>query len=261
MEVKKENKASYEICMRDAGFDLDPNRCLAVSTASIRTLAKNSGARWCLQCSSRPTHPPPTRPRCVAQHCWRNDDTPVASTQLLYYLSGLTCSDENVITKAGAQRRCAQHGIALVAPDTSPRNLGVEGEAESWDFGVGAGFYVDATQPKWKQWRMYSYVTKELPELLKGIPELDVSRVRCMYALHIHGMSYTKQSTFHDWQASITGHSMGGHGALVLGLRHPDLYRSISAFAPICNPMDVPWGNKGMLPMYYDVVVCTMYFF
>ena len=101
------------------------------------------------------------------------------SSQLLYYLSGLTCSDENVITKAGAQRQCAHHGIALVAPDTSPRDLGVEGESDSWDFGVGAGFYVDATQPKWSQWRMYSYITKELPALLETVPELDVTRVRC----------------------------------------------------------------------------------
>lgn len=104
--------------------------------------------------------------------------TSTTKAPILYYLSGLTCSDENVITKAGAQRKCAEHGIAFVAPDTSPRGLGVEGEAESWDFGVGAGFYVDATQPKWKQWRMHSYITKELPALLKNIPELDVDRVR-----------------------------------------------------------------------------------
>lgn len=143
-----------------------------------------------------------------------------AQVPVLYYLSGLTCNDENFIQKAGAQRSAAKHGIALVAPDTSPRGLGVPGEADSWDFGVGAGFYVDATQPKWAQWRMYSYVTKELPQVLRSLPELNVDK------------------------ASMMGHSMGGHGALVIGLRNPGDYASISAFAPICNPINVPWGHK-----------------
>ncbi|KAG2482418.1 hypothetical protein HYH03_018653 [Edaphochlamys debaryana] len=142
---------------------------------------------------------------------------------VLYFLSGLTCNDENFIIKSGAQRAAAARGVALVAPDTSPRGLGVEGEAESWDFGVGAGFYVNATQDKWKNWRMYEYVTEELPALLAsaalGSP-LDLGR------------------------ASVFGHSMGGHGALVAGLRNPQKFRSISAFSPICNPCNAPWGVK-----------------
>ncbi|GFR45590.1 hypothetical protein Agub_g6985 [Astrephomene gubernaculifera] len=142
---------------------------------------------------------------------------------VLYYLSGLTCTDENFIQKAGAQRQAAARGIALVAPDTSPRGLGVEGEAESWDFGVGAGFYLNATQEKWRAWRMYDYIVEELPALLRSAPvfaSLDPSR------------------------ASLCGHSMGGHGALVIGLRNPQSYRSLSAFAPICNPCNAPWGVK-----------------
>ncbi|KAF8056221.1 hypothetical protein HT031_006409 [Scenedesmus sp. PABB004] len=144
-----------------------------------------------------------------------------APVPVLYYLSGLTCTDENVIQKAGAQRGCAAAGLAFVAPDTSPRGLGVEGEAEAWDFGVGAGFYVNATQPKWAAWRMYDYVTKELPALLaSSFPGLDTAT------------------------ASIMGHSMGGHGALTVALKNPGVYRSVSAFAPICNPCAVPWGVK-----------------
>ncbi|KAK9793993.1 hypothetical protein WJX73_000375 [Symbiochloris irregularis] len=139
---------------------------------------------------------------------------------VLYYLSGLTCNDENVIQKSGCQRAAAQHGIAFVAPDTSPRGLSIEGEDESWDFGSGAGFYLNATQDKWKQYRMYDYITKELPEVLGQFDELDTSN------------------------AAITGHSMGGHGALVIGLRNPEQYKSISAFAPICHPVQVPWGEK-----------------
>ncbi|KXZ51495.1 hypothetical protein GPECTOR_12g458 [Gonium pectorale] len=146
-----------------------------------------------------------------------------AKVPVLYYLSGLTCNDENFIQKSGAQRQAAARGLALVAPDTSPRGLGVEGEAESWDFGVGAGFYVNATQEKWRAWRMYDYVVEELPALLRSDPafaSLDASR------------------------ASVCGHSMGGHGALVVGLRNPQSYRSISAFAPISNPVNAPWGVK-----------------
>lgn len=209
---------------------------------------------------------------------------------VLYYLSGLTCNDENFIQKAGAQRAAAKHDIALIAPDTSPRGLGVEGEADSWDFGVGAGFYVNATQvgcwgellrgnvtyhgshygallavwrswpllsheqqsrlaaltsgrtvpaphwprlsanccrchaaqDKWRNWRMYDYVTAELPALLASqfADKLDTSN------------------------ASIFGHSMGGHGALVVALRNAGRFKSVSAFAPICNPTRVPWGTK-----------------
>ncbi|XP_021741053.1 S-formylglutathione hydrolase [Chenopodium quinoa] len=140
---------------------------------------------------------------------------------VLYWLSGLTCTDENFITKSGAQRAASTEGIALIAPDTSPRGLNVEGEADSWDFGVGAGFYLNATQEKWKNWRMYDYVVKELPELLKeNFPQLDTTR------------------------ASISGHSMGGHGALTIYLKNLDKYKTVSAFAPIVNPINCPWGQK-----------------
>lgn len=140
---------------------------------------------------------------------------------VLYWLSGLTCSDENFMIKSGAQRAASNEGIALIAPDTSPRGLNVEGEADSWDFGVGAGFYVNATQEKWKNWRMYDYVVKELPELLTdNFPQLDTSN------------------------ASIFGHSMGGHGALTIYLKNLNKYKSVSAFAPIANPINCAWGQK-----------------
>ena len=137
------------------------------------------------------------------------------------YLAGLTCTEDTFMIKAGAQRLAAELGLMLVAPDTSPRGTDFPGQAESWDFGVGAGFYVDATEAPWKQnWRMYSYVTKELPALIAANYPVDVNK------------------------RGIFGHSMGGHGALVCGLRNPDLYRSVSAFAPISNPMGCPWGEK-----------------
>ncbi|KAM5558664.1 S-formylglutathione hydrolase [Rosa sericea] len=140
---------------------------------------------------------------------------------VLYWLSGLTCTDENFIAKSGAQRSAAKEGIALIAPDTSPRGLSIEGEADSWDFGVGAGFYLNAIQEKWKNWRMYDYVVKELPKLLnENFPQLDTLR------------------------ASISGHSMGGHGALTIYLKNLDKYKSVSAFAPIVNPINCPWGQK-----------------
>ncbi|KAK9907708.1 hypothetical protein WJX75_008553 [Coccomyxa subellipsoidea] len=139
---------------------------------------------------------------------------------VIYFLSGLTCTDENVMTKSGIQRKAAEEGVAIIAPDTSPRGLNIPGESVSWDFGVGAGFYLNATQPTWKNWRMYDYITKELPSVLQKFKELDLSN------------------------AAVMGHSMGGHGALTLGLRNPQLYKSISAFSPICNPSQVPWGQK-----------------
>lgn len=140
---------------------------------------------------------------------------------VLYWLSGLTCTDENFITKSGAQRVASSEGVALIAPDTSPRGLSIEGEADSWDFGVGAGFYLNATEEKWKNWRMYDYVVKELPQLLNdNFSQLDTSR------------------------ASISGHSMGGHGALTIYLKNLDKYKSVSAFAPIVNPINCPWGQK-----------------
>lgn len=147
--------------------------------------------------------------------------SPSRKFPVLYFLSGLSCTDENFIIKSGAQRVASSEGIALIAPDTSPRGLNVEGEADSWDFGVGAGFYLNATQEKWKNWRMYDYVVKELPAVLsENFPELDTTR------------------------ASVTGHSMGGHGALTIYLKNLDKYKSVSAFAPIANPINCAWGQK-----------------
>ncbi len=141
----------------------------------------------------------------------------------LYWLSGLTCTEENFIVKAGAQRVAAELGLAIVVPDTSPRGLNLPGEAESYDFGLGAGFYVDATEEPWARgYRMYSYVTKELPKTVAASFPIDPSR------------------------AGIFGHSMGGHGALTIALKNPDAYKSVSAFAPICSPMRCPWGKKAL---------------
>ena len=142
---------------------------------------------------------------------------------VLYWLSGLTCSEENFIVKAGAQRVAAELGLAIVVPDTSPRGLQIPGEDASYDFGVGAGFYVDATQAPWSRgYRMYSYVTRELPELVAATFAVDPAR------------------------AGIFGHSMGGHGALTIALKNPGYYKSVSAFAPICSPMRCPWGEKAL---------------
>jgi len=140
---------------------------------------------------------------------------------VVYYLSGLTCTDDNVTQKACVQRSAATHGLAIVMPDTSPRGAGIEGEDDSWDFGSGAGFYVDATVEKWaKHYNMYSYITKELPEIINTSFPVDGARM------------------------GVMGHSMGGHGALTMAMRHPGVYRSVSAFAPICNPTRCPWGEK-----------------
>jgi S-formylglutathione hydrolase len=141
----------------------------------------------------------------------------------LWWLSGLTCTDENFMQKAGALRRAAQLGLALVAPDTSPRGEQVPSDPEGgWDFGHGAGFYVDACASPWSShYRMHSYVVQELPELLER--ELSLNGRR-----------------------GISGHSMGGHGALVCALRNPGRYQSVSAFAPIANPSGCPWGQKAL---------------
>jgi S-formylglutathione hydrolase len=140
---------------------------------------------------------------------------------ILYYLSGLTCTEENFTVKAGAQRYAAEYGIILVAPDTSPRQTGIPGEEESWDLGTGAGFYLDATVTPWKRhYQMYTYVTEELPALIAANFPVNVN----------------KQGIF--------GHSMGGHGALICALKNPQKYLSVSAFAPICAPMSCPWGKK-----------------
>jgi S-formylglutathione hydrolase len=138
----------------------------------------------------------------------------------LFYLAGLTCTEETFVTKAGAQRHAAAAGMMLVAPDTSPRGAGVPGEAENWDLGLGAGFYVDATEAPWStSYRMYSYIL-ELHAL-----------IRAQFPVRSNAIG-------------IMGHSMGGHGALVLALRNPTLFRSVSALAPICAPSVCPWGEK-----------------
>jgi S-formylglutathione hydrolase len=139
---------------------------------------------------------------------------------VLYWLSGLTCTDENFTNKAGAQRVAAELGIMLVVPDTSPRGEGVADAEKAYDLGVGAGFYVNATQEPWsRHYRMYDYIVDELPSVIEGsFPASD--------------------------RRSISGHSMGGHGALVIALRNPYRYRAVSAFSPITNPINSPWGKK-----------------
>ena len=139
----------------------------------------------------------------------------------LIYLAGLTCNEETFMTKAGAQRRAAELGIALIAPDTSPLGAGIPGESDTWDFGLAASFYLDATQAPWsKHYRMESYLTQELVSVVGEHLPIDPQRL------------------------GLFGHSMGGHGALTLALRHPGLFKSLSAFAPICAPSQCPWGQK-----------------
>ena len=143
------------------------------------------------------------------------------SVPVLYWLSGLTCTHENFITKAGAQQYAAEAGLMLVVPDTSPRGAGVEGEDESYDLGTGAGFYINATVEKWaKQYRMYDYIVEELPQVIQANFPTDSER------------------------EGIFGHSMGGHGALTIALKNPKRFRSVSAFSPICAPTRCPWGEK-----------------
>jgi len=143
---------------------------------------------------------------------------------VLYWLSGLTCTDENFVTKAGAQRYAAELGIAIVTPDTSPRGEGVPDDPEgAYDFGLGAGFYVNATQAPWSDhYHMYDYISCELPALVAAQFPVDDSRV------------------------GISGHSMGGHGALTIALKNPGRFKSVSAFAPICSPLHCPWGEKAL---------------
>ena len=141
---------------------------------------------------------------------------------VVWYLSGLTCTHANVTEKGEYRAACAEHGLVFVAPDTSPRGDDVA-DAEGYDFGKGAGFYVDATQEPWsKHYRMWTYVTEELPALIVGEFAVD------------------------GYAQGITGHSMGGHGALTVALRNPELFRSVSAFAPIVAPSQVPWGQKAL---------------
>ncbi len=143
---------------------------------------------------------------------------------VLWYLSGLTCTHANVTDKGEYRAACAEHGLIFVAPDTSPRGEGVPDDSEgAWDFGLGAGFYVDATTTPWSaNYRMWSYVTEEMPTLIGAELPADMER------------------------QGITGHSMGGHGALTVALRHPRRFRSVSAFAPIVAPSQVPWGDKAL---------------
>ncbi|MEQ8691827.1 MAG: S-formylglutathione hydrolase [Pseudomonadales bacterium] len=149
------------------------------------------------------------------------EDAPVP---VLYWLSGLTCTDENFVTKAGAQRYAAEHGIAVVAPDTSPRGEGVPDDPDgAWDFGLDAGFYVNATEEPWAaNYHIYDYVVRELPELIAANFPVNHERV------------------------AISGHSMGGHGALTIALRNPAQFKSVSAFAPICSTLNCPWGEKAL---------------
>ena len=142
---------------------------------------------------------------------------------VLWYLSGLTCTWENVTTKGGFQRAASERGVIIVCPDTSPRGLDLEGEHDAYDFGSGAGFYLDATQEPWSaHYRMQAYVTRELPALLAESLPVDSGR------------------------QGIFGHSMGGHGALTLALKNPSVFKSVSAFSPICSPMRCPWGEKAL---------------
>lgn len=143
---------------------------------------------------------------------------------ILYWLSGLTCTDENFVTKAGAQEYAAQEGIAIIVPDTSPRGEDVPDDPEkAYDFGLGAGFYVNATQPPWSShYKMYDYVVEELYTLVNQNFPVDGSRV------------------------ALSGHSMGGHGALTIALKNPEKYQSVSAFSPIVSPLNCPWGKKAL---------------
>jgi S-formylglutathione hydrolase len=147
-----------------------------------------------------------------------------ARLPVVWYLSGLTCTHANVTEKGEYRAACAEHGLIFVAPDTSPRGVDVPTAADGeWDFGLGAGFYVDATQEPWaKNYRMWSYVTEDLPALVAGEFPID------------------------GYRQGIMGHSMGGHGALTIALRNRDLFRSVSAFAPIVAPGQVPWGQKAL---------------
>ncbi|KAF4736609.1 hypothetical protein FOZ63_008245 [Perkinsus olseni] len=149
---------------------------------------------------------------------------------VVYYLSGLTCSDLNVTEKAGYQRVASALGLAIACPDTSPRGAGIPGEQDEWDFGVGAGYYVDATQDPWKKnYKMYTYVTSEFPALLgESFQQIDTNN------------------------CSVMGHSVGGHGSLTVALKNPGKYKSASAFAPACNLSETPWGFKAFGRFFGD---------
>ena len=143
---------------------------------------------------------------------------------VLYWLSGLTCTDQNFVTKAGGQQAATDLGIAIVCPDTSPRGQGVPDDPDgAWDFGLGAGFYVNATEEPWiKNYQMYDYIVNELPVLISSKFAIDINN------------------------AAISGHSMGGHGALTIALKNPEKFKSVSAFSPIVSPLNCPWGEKAL---------------
>lgn len=149
----------------------------------------------------------------------------ISTVPLIYWLSGLTCTDDNFVQKAGAQRYAAETGVAIICPDTSPRGDDVPDDPEAaYDFGLGAGFYVNATQEPWtRHYQMYSYITEELPAVLAA-----------------------SKLPLQTDNASIMGHSMGGHGALTIALKNPGKYKAVSAFAPICSPLNCPWGHKAL---------------
>ena len=189
---------------------------------TIKTISSNrsyGGVQGVYRHASRETGTDMTFSVYIPPHAEGGSKLPV-----VWYLSGLTCTHANVTEKGEFRRACAELGLIFVAPDTSPRGEGVPGDpAGAYDFGLGAGFYVDATQaPFEKNYRMWSYVTEELPELVAAHFPADLSR------------------------QSILGHSMGGHGALTVALRHPDRYRAASAFSPIVAPSHVPWGIKAL---------------
>ncbi len=149
----------------------------------------------------------------------------------LIWLSGLTCTDENFITKAGAQKILARENLMVICPDTSPRGLSLPNEHDSWDFGSGASFYVDATTPGYADhYQMFSYIADEIFEILSTDFQIAKHKI------------------------SISGHSMGGHGALIFGLRHPERFQAVSAFSPIANPISCPWGQKALAGYLGDEV-------
>ncbi len=188
-----------------------------MSMETIVTARANGGTQGIYQHLSRETGTPMTFSVFVPAHA------PGERLPVLWYLSGLTCTHANVTDKGGYRAACAEHGIILIAPDTSPRGDEVP-DADTYDFGQGAGFYVDATVAPWAEhYRMRSYIEQELPAFIAAhFPQADLSR------------------------QSVTGHSMGGHGALTIALRDPSRFRSVSAFAPIVSPMHCPWGEKAL---------------
>jgi S-formylglutathione hydrolase len=191
-----------------------------MAKTSLRTTAQNSCFGGIVSFHEHPSQATGGQMRFSAYVPPQAESRPIP---VVYYLAGLTCTEETFQIKAGAQRYAAEHGIILVSPDTSPRDAGIPGEDDDYDFGTGAGFYLDAERgPYSERYRMYSYVTAELPGLLRDTFPGKVDPDR----------------------QGIFGHSMGGHGALVLALRNPHLYASVSAFAPVCAPIRAPWGEK-----------------